>query len=335
MLLFPDGSEQELNRRGCPSILEQRKVLQQASRLSVDAVVCEMMGIRPEILAVESSQILQPQILILTNALPDHIEHWGAGADSSALCLSAAIPRSATVFVPEEENCPIWLETSARQGSKLVKVRATEGNSLAENTGDPEPSARSEPGLEYAANQRLVMAVGKFLGIDSPLLRKGMQRQVPDLGALRIWQFSLPDSGMEWLCVNAFAANDPTSTRQVLSKLKDLGLTAYSILGILNLRRDRADRTLQWLEAFLQHDFPEIQNLYVTGDHSRAFVRRMVSKKAGPELSALPSLPPSELMKALAQEKPTPALLLGLGNMQGLGRNLVEFWEKEGTPYAA
>ncbi len=335
MLLFPDGSEQELHRRGRPSILEQKKVMQQASRLSVDAVVCEMMGIRPEFLAVESTQILQPQILILTNARPDHIEHWSDGADSSALCLSAAIPRSATVFALEEEVCPIWVETSARQESQLVKVRASEEDSLVENTGDPERFTRFEPGLEYMSNQRLVMAVGQFLGIDSPSLRKGMQRQVPDLGALKIWQFSLPASGMEWLCVNAFAANDPASTRQVLSKLKDLGLTAYPILGILNLRRDRADRTLQWLEAFLQHGFPEIQNLYVTGDHSRAFMRRMVSKNAAAELSALPSLPPSELMKALAQENPTPALLLGLGNMQGLGRNLVEFWEKEGTPYAA
>lgn len=335
MLLFPDGSEQELPRRGRPSILEQKKVLKQASQLSVDVVVCEMMGIRPEFLAVESSQILRPQILILTNARPDHVEHWGTGVDSSALCLAAAIPSAATVFVPDEEACSIWEATSARQGSKLIKVRAAEGSSQAENTGDPEPVARFEPGLEYEANQRLVVAVGNFLGIASPLIRKGMRHQVPDLGALKIWELSLPFSGMDWLCVNAFAANDPASTRQVLSKLKILGLTDLPILGILNLRRDRADRTHQWLEAFLHHDFPEIQNLCVTGDHTRAFARRMASKKTAPALSVLPSLPPSDLMKALAQDISTPALLLGLGNMQGLGRNLVEFWEKEGTPYAA
>ncbi|MFQ6109906.1 MAG: poly-gamma-glutamate synthase PgsB, partial [Candidatus Aminicenantales bacterium] len=78
-----------------------------------------------------------------------------------------------------------------------------------------------------------------------------------------------------WYLVSAFAANDPESTRHVLSLLKEKKIfDGKRSIGLLNLRADRGDRTLQWLEALRKGFFPHFHKLVLVGEHASVLKRK-------------------------------------------------------------
>jgi hypothetical protein len=121
----------------------------------------------------------------------------------------------------------------------------------------------------------------------------------------------------------------------VIEKLADLGLiNGKPVIGLLNLRRDRGDRTLQWLEALRTGSFPGLQGLFVMGTHARAFKRRLKANRLGIQPIILKSNRAAGMMSAVTERTTPPALILGMGNMGGAGRELVEYWEREGESRA-
>jgi hypothetical protein len=170
------------------------------------------------------------------------------------------------------------------------------------------------------------------LNINREQADSGIRRSLPDLGRLRIWSWKPGPGEKAWDCVSAFAANDPASTRRVIDKLCARGLLdGKPVLGLLNLRRDRGDRTLQWLDALRAGSFPEFQTLYVFGGHARAFRRRLRGAHC-PGSVVLKNSRPEAVMSFLTAQSPVPGLILGMGNMGGAGRGILEYWEREGRP---
>ncbi len=364
MLLLPEAGEAELVRRGRPSVLEQIEVLRMAAEASADAVVAEMMSIRPELLRIESLRIFQPHILILTNARIDHTEHWGPSRETAARCLAAAMTPGCTVFVAEDDMLPVWEEAATQAGARLHPVdigfqqEHVSGEDIENHADFVEPDDQdesAEPGrreigeeheeherrskhdisLEFRANVRLAQAVTDHLKIERATARRAFRQALPDLGSLRIWRWQPEAAAPAWDCVNAFAANDPASTRMVMHLLSKLGLFDHGpILGLLNLRRDRGDRTLQWLEAFQSGYFPEVQDLFVVGDQARAFERLMTRRAKEIHARVLRGRKAEEIMAGLASVKSGSAVVVGMGNMAGAGRKLVEYWEKVGESRA-
>jgi poly-gamma-glutamate synthase PgsB/CapB len=334
VLLPPDGSEIEIRRRGRPSVLEQVGLLRLAARESAEALVAEMMSFRPELLRIESLGLIRPHILIVTNSRPDHVEHWGPDRESAAGCLAAAVPQGGTVFMPEEELMPVWQETARRRQASLVLTAAapSRGGSSPGGRNDRERPLRS--GFIFDSDVRLVEAVGLHLGLERETIARGLLNALPDLGALKAWRWRPESCGPAWDLVNAFAANDPDSTRLVLDVLRERRWAAgRPLLAVLNLRRDRGDRTTQWLAAFRDGRFPEIHRLYVCGDSIAAFRRRWPEPAGGLEPIGLPSRSASAIMAVLAEKSPRGGLIVGMGNMSGAGRRLVEFWEREAVPH--
>jgi hypothetical protein len=174
--------------------------------------------------------------------------------------------------------------------------------------------------------------VAEHLRIDPGAVRAGIDKAHPDLGGLRIWRWRAGPDAPDMGCVNAFAANDPESTRKVLQLLEARGLVGEKpVFGLLALRRDRADRTRQWLEAFRSGDFADLSGIFVIGDRNRAFERGMASLSGSLETRALQDRSAGAVMASLSASASGPAVfVLGMGNMAGMGREMVEFWEKEG-----
>ena len=333
MLILPDGSETELYRGGRPSVLEQLRVLRLAAALEADAVVVEMMSIRPEILSVESRRLVNPSILIVTNARPDHREHWGPNRETAARCLAAAVSPESDVFIPNEEATGHWNTAAARTGAGFHPVNTGPAGGENEGPRRQHPGRTAVPGLHFDADLRLVEAVADHLRIDPVAVREGIRKACPDMGALKVWRWRKGPGAPEMDCVSAFAANDPESTREVLRVLaaRDV-LNGRPVIGLLALRRDRGDRTQQWLEAFRGGLFPEIRSLCLIGDRSRAFERGMSALSETLEARAVPDRKAEGIMAALSGRISEPsAVVFGMGNMGGVGRELVEFWEKEGA----
>ncbi len=103
-------------------------------------------------------------------------------------------------------------------------------------------------------------------------------------------------------------------------------------MGLLNLRNDRGDRTLQWLTALKKRIFPEFKRIYLVGFHAQAFKRKFGASN-GISLHILKRSKPDKLLSQILQQEKGDCVLVGIGNIGGVGRDLVDFWEKEGEPH--
>jgi gamma-polyglutamate synthase len=319
VLILPDGSEKPVLRRGCPSILEQKQLVRLAVRLKADALVAEMMSIGAECLAAET-RILGPQILVVTNVRLDHVDLMGPTREDIADCLARAFPRNGTIILPGEELFPVFARKAAAFGSEVLLVQR--------KPGLPVP-----PG-EFESNVLLAMEVARRLGIDEATALRGMAGARPDFGSLRMWDLGRNGAGPDIRFVSAFAANDPESTALVLERVfSNAGLRGRRRVGLLNLRADRGDRTLQWSEALERGEFAEFDLLALVGDSSRALASRLRRRTSWTrdKLLVLRGGKPRRILDELASACGIPAVIVGLGNIGGPGAALVETLEKMET----
>jgi len=327
VIILPDGKEEEIPRKGLPTILEEKKVLGQGASLGVKALVTELMSIRPESSFVESQRILRPQILVITNARLDHREEMGRTKPEIALSLASTIPPAATVFLPEEEFYPEFEGAADKVKAKIIRVKKN-------GTGEWGKSEGISPLFYFEENLRLALAVSEHLGVPKEVARRGIIKAEPDFGSLRIWEAELGTPPSPWLLVSAFAANDPESTGLILARLKERHfLSGKRLVGILNFRQDRGDRTLQWLSALERGYFSGFSKLFSVGAHVHALRMRRRSDLL-PSLTPLAAKSAPAVMEKIGEGIPGGAVLVGIGNMAGLGAALVEHWAKIGRPYA-
>ncbi len=348
--ILPDGRELEVPRRGPPSIIEQKRLIKLASRCRADCLVAEVMSIHPENHWVEARQLLQPQMVVITNVRPDHLEAMGETKAEIAAVLSLAIPTHSRVFVPEKENYAPFAAAVKQSGGELITVPP----GLAARLLPPAPELQK---TEFADNLALAAAVASHLGITAEIILQGMRQAQYDLGKFGVWRYRSPETEKTHYFVNGFAANDPESTWQVLAKAREiLPAAAHRVHGLLSLRPDRGDRTQQWLHVLVAGAHEHFGKLYVTGAHAPLVARRLQSAAARPapagqRSTALPAIPgnsalPSSkkvgilkgktaaaMMQTLLAECEDQSVIFGFGNLKGTGELLVNHWKAIGEAY--
>ena len=326
VIILPDGEEKEIQRRGFPSILEGKKLLKWSAEIKAQALVAELMSIRPESGHVESAHIFSPHILVITNVRLDHLAQMGPSREDIARCFTASFPEKGTVFVLEEELIPVFEEAAERLNTRLVQVGRDSFEKYFDEKKEYHP-------FEFEENIRLALAVAEHLDIDKEAVYRGLDRVIPDFGSLKVWTTQLREPSRRWHLVSLFAANDPESTRCALSRFPGgESFDGWEKVGILNLRRDRGDRTIQWLQALNQGLFPEFRKIFVVGEQANAF-RRQWRSSADTELYTLKLQSPPAIMEKITRIVSGDVVLVGMGNMGGAGKELVEYWENTGRPY--
>jgi len=373
-LVLPDGSVERIRRRGPASILEQKALLHRAARLRSDAVVAEIMSIHAENHMVEGRRILVPHLVLATNFLVDHTEAQGDTPEDVGSVLALAVPEGATVLTPEG-SCPAAFRSAvAAAGATLVEVPAGDYASGAPPRPAPFPT--------FPENVALVVAAARHLGVGDDVIRRGIARARHDVGALGVWRVpsgsggeraaSAGAPGVPTPCVhlvNAFAANDPAATvrvyEQVMEELASFpglpeggmppsgpaGARHARCVGLLSLRADRGDRTLQWADALAAGLLERFDALLVTGLHAPALERRLrharAGRRAGPEAEpaeAATIVPVRVLRRSSAEEMtraalsevgPSGGIVFGFGNIGGPGLELVAHWSSTGEVVVA
>jgi poly-gamma-glutamate synthase PgsB/CapB len=287
------------------------------------------MSIGAECLCAESRGIVRPGLLALTNVRLDHLEAMGGMKDAVAATLAAAFPVRATVLVPAEEVRPAFKEAAARRRSRLVEVSAP-------TAGDDElPSGEFEP------NVRLALAVLERAGVDRATAVRGMRAARPDPGGLRIWRVSVGRPPRAAFLVSAFAANDPESSSAVLESLGRLLPPAGTPrAGLLCLREDRGDRTLQWARAAAAGFFDGFAAVAVVGPPAPA-ARRLFRRELGARFGTFffeaapdPASLTGRLVASAAEggaDRAGDPVVLGLGNFVGWGERFVRSWSETGV----
>jgi poly-gamma-glutamate synthase PgsB/CapB len=330
--LLPDGTVQEIHRVGAPSIIEQKHLLRRGAKLGVDVVLAEVMSVRQENHQVEIHGILRPHVVLVTNFRVDHVEAQGKTREEVASVLALDVPPGARVLVPAGELEETFRERVREVGAELEMV--PEGEAIL-----PARCLPSGGTGEFGPNLDLVWAAARSLGVSEDSIRDGICKAQDDVGALRSWRFAPEGADGSWILVNAFAANDPDSTLGIYDRITTAeDLPPELCTGLLSLRSDRGDRSLQWADTLEAGGLSRFRTLFVFGLHGPALRHRLRHHPHAGRIRLLPPGPPEEVMECiLAGDAPLsgtrPRLLFGFGNMFGLGRELVRHWRKVGEPH--
>jgi poly-gamma-glutamate synthase PgsB/CapB len=326
VLIYPDGREKEIRRRGKPTILEQKTLVSKAVEHKADYLVSEMMSIQPECLQAESRYLLRPEILVLSNIRLDHLDQMGESREEIARSLSTAFPTRGIIFIPEEESFPWMVEEARRKGSEVILVKK-----------DPELENLKGilPYPEFETNVRLAAAVLKHRGLSADQIIKGFGKVIPDYGSLKVWKKAVEGSSKPCYFASLFAANDPESTMEAMDLVvAKAGGQNQNIIGLLSLRGDRLDRTRQWADFLIKEKTDNLNSLALVGPGSKALQRYLKKSLSGrgKRVLLIRNQEPEECLEKITAFAPSgdeaEVVIFGLGNIGGFGQKMIDYLER-------
>jgi gamma-polyglutamate synthase len=324
-LLFGwSGEDEDIRRRPeGPNIAEQRSVVRRAVKEEADALVSECMAVDPEYQLTFHAEMVDVNLLVICNALEDHLDEMGPTAADVAEVFAASIPAGGKVVVTPEPHLPTYREAAEQRGAELV---------VADPASVTEEQLRGHQHLVLPDHVALVLAITRDLGIPDDLSLRGMRNAPADPYAMRVTEIG--DASDPAFFVNGFAANDPASTLAVWDHIADRDLPSDRLTVIVNCREDRMDRT----QRFASDVLPKlpIDTLVVTGRQTRPILQ--AANGAGAievrELVDLTDRTAEDVIDAL-EGTLSRRIVYGIGNLHGGGAELVsalEALEVDGQP---
>lgn len=314
-ILDLEGKDRKIHRLQKPSIGEQVRFLRYFSQFRPGAIVLECMAVQPQYQWVTEQHMVKSTHSVITNARLDHVEEMGYRLRDIARSLSNTIPYKGNLFTAEQDKLEVFQEVAEARGT-AVRAVTDHGVSHEDMMGFNH--------IEHPENVALSLAVCESLGISRDQALEGMRKAQPDPGALRIWELEL--EGRHFSFVNAFAANDPQSTRTIWEMIKDHpSLDHDHTCAFLNTRSDRVARTSQLLELILKDI--QADSLFVRGDRLDRFDKPYFSKVGG-RVEKFSENEDAALFaeKLLSQQGNT--LIFGIGNIVGSGFQILDELKK-------
>jgi gamma-polyglutamate synthase len=316
-LLFGwSGEEEDVSRRPeGPNISEQRHVVRRAVEEGADALVSECMAVDPEYQRTFHAEMMDVNVLVICNALEDHLDEMGPTAADVAEVFAASIPAGEKVVVTPEPHLPTYREVCEARGAELL---------VADPAAITEDQLRGHRHLVLPDHVALVLAITRDLGVSDEVALRGMRNAPADPYAMRVTEIGDPADPAFF--VNGFAANDPASTLAVWDHIADRDLPTDDLTVIVNCREDRMDRTQRFAEDVLPH-LP-IDTLVVTGRQTRPILH--AANGGGridvDELLDLTDASADDVVAAL-EGSLAGRIVYGIGNLHGGGVELVQALE--------
>ena len=243
-----------------------------------------------------AEELVRPTLVVVTNARVDHQLEIGRTEPETVATLALSVPRGATLVCSDARF-------DAYCSRRIAPLPDPEADAL----------AATFPYEMFPENLSLALAVAKELGIPRETAISGLKKARPDAGMRG--PFLIGDC----LVVNGFAANDLTSSEQLLARAREKD--GYAEAPVRLLFNNRADREFR-LSAFLpmvRALGAEGSELRTMGDHA-VKTARYFARRAG--LPATPLAEPAEnWIRSLSGEH---CLVFCIGNIKGAGLRLTE-----------
>ncbi len=309
-VIHTDGSETPVLRRGSPNIREQLKVIRDAAAEGCDALVIECMAIRPDLQRACEHHIVQATHGVITNVRPDHLDVMGPTLADAASSLAGTVPRRSHLFHAEDAFAS-FLAGRARDLGSRCTVASADGVSAAE-------MARFRY-VEFPENVSLALAVCQTVGVPREQALNAMYDVRPDVGAMTIQH--LVQDGRSVAFVNGFAANDPQSYVRIWDRL-DLADRADQVVLVFNNRADRMHRAKDLVPLFGRE--LRAGRYVLIGEECRT-IAGMLRRRGLPmdRVDDLGGRPAGELWAKLVELTPPGGLVVGIGNIKGIGTDLL------------
>jgi poly-gamma-glutamate synthase PgsB/CapB len=309
-VIHTDGQETPVRRRGAANIREQLQVIRDAAREGCDALVIECMAIRPDLQRTCEHHIVQATHGVITNVRPDHLDVMGPTLADAAASRAGTVPRRAHLFHAEDRFDRFLAARARSAGSRCTAARA-------DTVGAADLASFRY--VEFPENVALALDVCEAVGVPRARALAAMAGVRPDLGAMTIQH--LVAGGKSLALVNGFAANDPQSYVRIWERL-DLGGRADEVVLVFNNRADRMHRAKDLVPLF-GRALPAGRYVLV-GEECRTVAGLL--RRAGVPMDRVDDLggrPAPELWAKLVDLCPAGGLVVGIGNIKGIGTELL------------
>ncbi|NUN48991.1 MAG: poly-gamma-glutamate synthase PgsB [Candidatus Brocadiae bacterium] len=318
-MIFPDGREEHIPRPGRPNIIEQLGVFRRAVEERCAAIVIECMALHPQIQWLAEHRIVRSTVGVITNVRADHLDVMGPAVTDVARFLCNTCPPAGRLFTAEQEHLAVLRAEAARLRTEVVA------------TAETEVTAEEMAGFSYVEhreNVALALRVALACGVARGTALGGMRACTPDPGALRVHRVDHYGRRIEF--ANAFAANDRDSTLRIFRLLGVGAVPGRRSVVIFNSRGDRIQRAEQFADM-IAHDMPDIDSVVLTGDLTGAVLSRALRHGADPaRIVDLGDLSPEQVslvFESVLEAAPERTLVVGVGNIGGLGHAIVHYFE--------
>lgn len=310
MIYWDKDEEPILRRPEGPNIREQKVVVKEAAELGADALVSECMAVNPDYQIIFQEKMLQANIGVIVNVLEDHLDVMGPTLDQIADAFLATIPYNGTLIVSESPYVDFFTEEAHKRNTRVI---------VANNSAVSEKFLSQFNYMVFPENAALAFAVAKALEINPMTAARGMLKAKPDPGAMKIHSL-ISDYGKGYF-INAFAANDPSSTINIWNRILQQGYTSKDSIVVMNCRNDRVDRTIQFVEDVLP--YLEISTLILIGTTVEPVINAVNEKSiVVDELLNLEHKTTLEVYQVL-EEKLNNNIVFGVGNIHGAAEPLI------------
>ena len=314
-----DGIEFPVFRFSQPNIIEQMRVMRQVAKSSPDAVVFECMALQPRFQSLTETHMIRSTHGVITNARSDHLDVMGPTGEDVAIALSGSTPVRGKLFTCEQHYISKFEASAADRGTDLTQVSRADIESITDE------HLRHFKYREHAENVALALTVCESLGVSRETALLGMASLEPEPGATQVCRLMF--HGRELIFVNAFAANDPESTRTIWEKVtgrygKEDG---YRRIAVVNCRADRPQRSHQIAIAASQ--WSETDHFIVIGSGTIIFLREALKHGIPPErITVEESVPMREVIESILERCGRRAVIVGMANIKGGGREIARYF---------
>lgn len=320
MKIFPElNSEFPIKRKPQgANIKEQLEVIREASKLEVDALVCECMAVKPEYQNTYQNKMFHSNVSIIVNVLEDHLDDMGPTLNEIALAFSQTIPYDGKLIIIQDQFTDFFSAIAEKRNTEVFVV----------DTSEICPGfMESFDYVVFPDNVGIALAFAKALNIPEEVAYRGMEKAIPDPGALKVKEINLAN-GDSFTFVNAFAANEPASTLNIWEYIETLeDVDKENPIILFNGRQDRGDRTEQFAVDF----FPNMPEMTLVGmGQSIRRIDYYHKKKFYPnviEYQNFENRPIDEIMRYILPQINN-RVLFAVGNIHGDGEELLEYIDR-------
>lgn len=318
-VILSDGKEYPVFRPGGANVIEQKRIVSIAADQGADCLVLECMALNPILQWLSEDKIIRATHGVITNARPDHLDVMGPGEEDVAKALAATVPIRGKIFTGMGAHQEIFLAAAQDRHSEYLPLSEAE---VAEISAQ---DLAKFAYIEHAENAALALMVCESLGVDRKKALSAMQRAKPDPGAMTDYEIHF-FGGRRFHFINGFAANDPQSTETVWRLAMTKFREVRNRIAIFNCRADRPERSLQLGRAFVGWPLPDRVVLMGTG----TFIFARSAEKAGFDLGKLVFADEDNvelIFERIVDIAGPSALIVGMGNIGGMGLELVRFFK--------
>lgn len=263
------GKEYHTNRVGQVSVLEVLETVHRNMKRKgpqPKAVVLECMAVSPDLIEFLSGRIVKPDVVVITNALWDHLEEEGTSLEGIAISLSLALP-GAKLMVTSEHRETTRAVLAYEASLRDVAADIVDGRALPDDVITAAPGAHPD-------NIAMATAVAEYAGVDAHTALEGMagatSEPLPTVAATAQLQ------GITWTYRDIGSVNDTDSLTPALEGAKAQMPAGAFVFGMLVTRWDRPLRAMQFAASVTPED---VDGIIIVGEPD--LLVRFVARRSG------------------------------------------------------